>query len=100
MCKNEVFRQNAAIFHSSTNKEEIITGDGNAMRILYDGAREINLNRLRFHKFVSKTMSSSSVIQVQSIPPTSDAAAQHSIPSYFQTQTWIGNDKLDPTEWG
>lgn len=56
MYKNEVFRQNAAIFHSSTNKEEIVTAGENAMKILYDGVREISLNRLRFHKFVSKTM--------------------------------------------
>ncbi|GBO01474.1 hypothetical protein AVEN_222617-1 [Araneus ventricosus] len=33
------------------------------------------------------------------LPPTTDAAQLHSMRSYQQVQTWLGNEK-DPLEWG
>uniref|UniRef100_K1QZE5 Tesmin/TSO1-like CXC domain-containing protein n=1 Tax=Magallana gigas TaxID=29159 RepID=K1QZE5_MAGGI len=42
------------------------------------------------------------VIQVLSLPPTSDAAIVHSMRVYLQCQYWKGKSvaDLDPTEWG
>ena len=34
------------------------------------------------------------------MPPTSEAARQHCLRAYFQVQTWIGNDSLNPVDWG
>ena len=42
---------------------------------------------------------SSTVVQVQTLPPTKVAARFHSFRVYLQVQTWIGH-RLDPLEWG
>lgn len=34
-----------------------------------------------------------------SLPPTEEAAKQHSLRTYYQVQSWLGVDK-NPTEWG
>ena len=39
------------------------------------------------------------VVKPEALPPTSDAAAQHSFRVYSQIQEWLGN-LLSPTDWG
>ena len=46
-------------------------------------------------------MTSTTFVQVHTLPPTSAAASYHSLRVYLQVQTWIGNgDSMEPLEWG
>lgn len=56
---------------------------------------------LRYRKFASKVMTGNMYVQIQTLPPTSDAANLHSLRCYYQTRVWLGRgEKLDPTKWG
>jgi len=35
-----------------------------------------------------------------SLPPTSDAAEQHTYRTYYQIQNWLGNKEISATDWG
>jgi hypothetical protein len=60
------------------------------------------LNSLRYERFCKKVAySSTSHVQLQSLPPTSDAAKYHRLRVYCQIQQWKGSgDDISPTEWG
>ena len=62
--------------------------------------RDQTLDELRYKRFTSKVISSCSSVQVQSLPPTSDAAAFHSLRVFYQTQLWMGNTSLNPLDYG
>lgn len=53
---------------------------------------------LMYNKRISK-MKLTSTFKLETLPPTSDAAAQHSYRAYHTVQQCLGNDK-DPTQWG
>jgi hypothetical protein len=71
---------------------------------LYGGLPLEGLNLCRWRKFTSKIMSVSRVVsvQVQSLPPTSNAARFHSLRVYLQCQYWLNKiiREMDPTAWG
>ena len=46
-----------------------------------------------------KTTQVHSKFNIAVLPPTSAAAEQHSLRTYFQVQTWMDND-LNPLDWG
>lgn len=56
-----------------------------------------NLQSLRYTRFVKSATKSKT--NLASLPPTSDAAKQHSFRTYLQVQAWLGN-QLDPEKWG
>lgn len=68
---------------------------------LYGMSKYSTLNEARYFRFLSLTRKSllKSNFNLARLPPTSDAAYQHILRVYFQTQTWLGN-KLLPTNWG
>ena len=51
----------------------------------------------RYQCFVNSTRKKK--FSLASLPPTSSAAAQHSMRSYLQIQIWL-NNYLSPIEWG
>eukprot|EP00794_Sanderia_malayensis_P014567 gene14567-16069_t len=56
---------------------------------------------IRYHRFCEKVSSSSSVVELHQLPPTSDAAKFHSLRVYFQVQNWLSNDCHHNAEnWG
>ncbi|ELU07980.1 hypothetical protein CAPTEDRAFT_206230 [Capitella teleta] len=59
------------------------------------------LDKLRHYKYKQAIRKSSltSTIKLESLPPTSAAAAQHSLRAYHQVQTWRGK-MVDATAWG
>jgi hypothetical protein len=71
---------------------------------LYGGLPLEGLNLCRWRKFTSKIMSVSRVVsvQVQSLPPTTNAARFHSLRVYLQCQYWLNKiiREMDPTAWG
>lgn len=59
------------------------------------------LDELRYYRYnylISKQSDEKS-FDLALLPPTSDAAAQHSYRVYLQVQQWRGNE-VDPTDWG
>ena len=68
--------------------------------LLYGGIPEDGLNLLRFRLFATKVMLSTTCVQVNIIPHTTAAAVYHSYRVHLQTQTWIDNNCLDPSDWG
>ena len=63
------------------------------------GSKDITLNELRLIKFNQKVATSRKQVQPEMLCPTSDAAHFHSLRTYHQVQSWLGND-LNPLEWG
>ena len=54
---------------------------------------------MRFHQLAVKSMKG---LQPESLPPTDDAALQHSLRVYLQIHQWksLMEDEIDPTKWG
>lgn len=61
--------------------------------------KNLSLSELRFRHYQNATMKKSSQFQLQNLPPTETAAAQHCLRAYHQVQTWLGN-YLDPLKYG
>ncbi|ELU12774.1 hypothetical protein CAPTEDRAFT_192602 [Capitella teleta] len=59
------------------------------------------LDKLRYYKYKQAKRKSplTPTIKLESLPPTSAAAAQHSLRAYHQVQTWRGK-MVDATAWG
>ena len=91
----------AEVFNSNSSKDDIVKAGENAIVMLYGGVVIEGLDLLRFRKFVHKVTTSSKCVQVHTIPPTSAAAAYHSMRVYYQVQTWTrtSND-LVALDWG
>lgn len=68
---------------------------------LYGASKFESLDEYRHiaYKRAIGRSSLSSSFQLESIPPTSAAAKQHSYRTYLTVQEWMGN-ALPPTEWG
>ena len=82
-----------------TTRSEVEQAGEEVFIALFNGKEGEGLNYLRYKKFVHKATVSKSVVEVQSLPPTTSAARMHSFRTYLQVQTWLGNE-LNPTEWG
>ena len=100
--KSAHLRLQAAVFNNQNSTEEsIIKAGEEALVNIYDGISPENLDILRYRKYVSKIMNSTSVVEANHLPPTSSAALHHSKRVYLQTQQWIGEgDVLKPEDWG
>ena len=84
----------------STHDEVRLAGEMFLLK-LYGGANYTSLDKYR-HAVYKKTIgraSLSSSLQLESLPPTSAAAKQHSFRTYHTVQEWMGN-QLEPTQWG
>ena len=102
---DEYLQEQAQIFMSANmTKDVIIKAGEEALVSLYGGIPLEGLDLLRWRKFTAKTMSVSRVtgVQVQSLPPTSNAAQFHSLRVYLQCQYWLDKtvEDLNPKEWG
>jgi hypothetical protein len=68
---------------------------------LYGGKGNETLDKLCLRKFTEKVTSSARSVQVQTLPPTSDAAKYHSRRVYLQSHVWMGSEHdLNPIDWG
>ena len=66
------------------------------------GSEKDTLDSLRVKKFKEKSVTGTSAVKIQSLPPTSDAAQYHSLRVYYQVTLWRGKDsnQLNPHDWG
>ena len=81
------------------NKDTISSAGEKALVSLYGEKGNDTLDRLRKIKFCNKVAKSSTTVEVQSLPPTTDAAKYHSFRVYCQVQEWMGNC-VEPEKWG
>ena len=80
------------------NKEEVIEAGEQAMCIIY-GIGHNNLDLGRSEKYRDRVVSATKAVEIQNLPPTSNACQQHSLRVYHQIQEWLENH-LPPTEYG
>ncbi|VDI27019.1 Hypothetical predicted protein [Mytilus galloprovincialis] len=97
--KTDMYLQTQAnVFMTENMSKDVITKAGEeAMVTLYGGNPLEGLDLLRWRKFTAKTMSARRVVsvQVQSLPPTSNAAQFHSLRVYLQCQFWMNKSAID-----
>jgi hypothetical protein len=101
--KNDsTFRLQAKTFgEEEISKEDIIKAGEMALVSLYGGTVDEGLDSLRYRQFSEKAAKSTSLVEPQTIPPTSSAAKYHSLRVYYQMMEWKGqNSDMKPEEWG
>ncbi|KAK3754659.1 hypothetical protein QZH41_003875 [Actinostola sp. cb2023] len=87
------FREQAQVFDSaSATPEEIATAGHNVLVSLYKGKPGEQLDHLRYTRYCEKLACRTSQIQPQSLPPTSEAAKNHSLRVYLQVKQWKDED--------
>jgi hypothetical protein len=64
--------------NSTSAKDEIVQAGEEIIACLYGGVQYEGLDVLRYRKFASKVVTGNIFVQVQTLPPTSDAASLHS----------------------
>lgn len=83
--------------NNNATPEEIASAGNKYFVALYGGGKDDSLHALRYGIFVRSAASAKA--NLARLPPTEEAAAQHSYRTYHQVQQWLGVEK-DPTEWG
>ncbi len=98
----KVFHEAAQIFSKrSATVEEVVSVGEKAVISLYNGNNADTTDGLRYIKFTEKVATSTTFVQVHSLPPTSDACKYRCMRSYLQVQQWMHSDcKLNPEDWG
>ncbi|VDI69502.1 Hypothetical predicted protein [Mytilus galloprovincialis] len=86
---------------SPTLKELDVKNAGEkVITFLYGGVPHEGLDILRYKKFANRVLTCKEVIQIHTLPPTTETATYHSLRAYFQVQTWIGGEEIDPCDFG
>lgn len=84
-----------------STKEDVVQAGGKIIACLYGDVEHEGLDLLRYKKCASKYVTGNMYVQVQALPPTSDAANLHTLRSYYQPKYGsVGGENLDPSEWG
>ena len=93
-----LFREQANVFnHPGASKVEVIMAGEKALLCLYNCKSDESLNSLRYTNFCQKVATGTTLVQPESLPPTSAATGYHSLRVYFQIQQWKGVP-LEPDE--
>lgn len=84
----------------SASTESILQSRSEVISALNGGVPYEGLDILRLRKFGSKVAAGSISVQVQSLPPTADAANFHIKRAYLQCRYWMTDKNFDPCQWG
>ena len=101
--KNDaLFRQQSEVFMKETvSQDDIIKAGETSLVLLCNGSNDETLNDHRLEKFTEKSLTSTTLAEPKTLPPTSSAAKYHSLRVYQQIQVWKGNEKrVPPLRWG
>jgi len=81
---------------------DVIVQDGHkALVLLFSGKGADKLTVLRHTILTQKAVSAVSFVTPERLPPTEEATKHHSLPTYFQIMTCMGEEAdLEPTDWG
>ena len=85
---DQQFKLHVEIFLKESTKGDIVAAEEGALVSLYGGIPIEDLHLLRFRKFANRVMTSSSFVQVYTLPRTSAAAKYQSMRVYHQVQEW------------
>ena len=91
------FKCQADVFLKDSNHDQIEAAGKQIVSALYNGNVLEELDSEI--QFVQKVNSSSTVLQVQTLPPTKAATKYHSYRAYLQVKQWTGTNWA-PLEWG
>ena len=101
--ENQAVRDHMNVFLKSTSSyDEVAEAGEKFLLALYGAANFESLNKYRsvaYKRGVAK-MKITNQFKLETLPPTSEAAKQHSLRVYLQVQIWLGNSELSPTDWG
>ena len=80
-----------SVFFQDVSHDLVENAGQNIFVNLFNGDRDQRLNSVRFQKFMYEVNTSSTYVQVRSLPPTKAAGKFHSFRVYLQVQNWISN---------
>jgi hypothetical protein len=101
MQSNSSFMNHAKEFCHTSTKVGIQVSGEKLLVCMYGGSETDTLDALRLRKFREKVVKSISSLQIQNLPPTSDAAKYHSFRVYFQVKLWTKEQEiLKPEDFG
>jgi len=86
------------------HQNEVADAGNVFLMALYGKGHETSLNDLRYRHYISSSYKNKT--NIASLPPTEDAARQHSLRVYFQVQQWLSGkttldeQQRDPCAWG
>lgn len=90
----------ARTFNDENSTLSEVREAGETLFLMVYGAKKIrnlSLDSYRFDQFKKSLQKQKSRLEL--LPPTSEAAAQHSSRAFYQIQIWLGNKK-NPEQWG
>lgn len=100
--KNDSFNADVAVFNNATATRDDIRQAGQRLMLALYGAtkKESSINSFRFNRFAASAARLKTEVRLAQLPPTAGATEEHVWRVYFQVQKWLGNDALDPCDWG
>ena len=85
--------------YENMSKQDIVKAGEETIIAMYNGLQNEGLDNLRFRKFTTKVMTSTTFVQVHTLPPTSASASYHSMRVCLQVQDWIrDSNSMNPLE--
>ena len=90
------------VFLKYSTPEEVAEAGEKIILSLYTAEKQFKtLDNYRgpAYKRAVKNVKVSSQFKLERLPPTTEAARQHSLRTYLQVQTWLGNTTLSPLDW-
>ena len=100
--ENSYIHDECSVFiQENAEPQHIIESGEKILVALYGGSSVERIDTLRYRKWASKIMSNTFNVQVNTLPPTPDAAKNHSLRTYHQIREWVHTDLYtDPVNWG
>ena len=101
LCKTEKAERAMDVFLDiRATKDAVIKAGCEIFKIIFNGKTERDLEDLRFDTFSKRA--AAGTIKPEKLPPTTDAAAQHSLRAYLQTRDWLTlqTPSLDVLQFG
>ena len=98
---NIIIKEAGPFLNPNATKKEIEEAGRKILCLLYDEkTTHFNLNEIRLKKFEQNVIKSVKNVNIDKLPPTNSAAKYHSYRVYYQVQVWLGNNSLNPEDWG
>ena len=99
---NDALREKLLVFSDPKADPIAVANAGKHFLLAIFGAKNTeNLDSFRYQCYLKAIAKQSihSLFNLAALPPTSDAARQHSFRTYHQVQQWL-NEKKNPLNWG
>ena len=99
--KDQIITVAGPFLSPTATPEEIEEAGKKIFCLLYNETDEhFDLDNIRKKKFERTAITSMKSVDIQKLPPTNSAAKYHSYRVYYQVQVWLGNENIQPTDWG